>query len=68
MEKATGDTNQIRNVRVYDGADLNSSHDDLRFKVISSRESNYSANYPDLISVIEEKKPRLINGLEDERL
>ena len=68
VEKATGGTNQIRNVRVYDGADLNSSHDDLRFKVISSRESNYSANYPDLISVIEEKKPRLINGLEDERL
>ena len=68
VEKASGADNATRNVRVYDGADLNSSLDDLRFKVISSRESNYSANYPDLVSVIEEKRPKLINGLEDERL
>ena len=59
---------QASKMRIYDSTDVSSDVEDLRYMVATSSESHYTANYPHLVNVIEEKQPVLINGLEDERL
>ena len=59
---------QPAKIRIYDSTDVSSEVQDLKYMVATSSDSYYSANYPHLVNVIEEKHPVLVNGMEDQRL